>query len=401
MAGKMTPQAFVAKWKPVTGKEISVAQSHFNDLCALVDYPTPIEADPTVTHYCFEAGVVKATGGLGRADVWKKGYFAWEYKGKHGDLDKAYDQLLRYKDSLENPPLLIVCGISEIRIHTNFTNSVKKVHTITLDDLLVPEMVGLLRRAFTDPESFRVAQTPAQVTAKAAARFAELAQLYVKWGHEPHAVAHFLIRIMFCFFAEDVDLLPSCLFTRLLGVAKGKPKNFRPQLAQLFQAMVTGGMFGSDEIRQFNGELFDNADVLDADSSALAIMAEASALDWANIQPSIFGTLFERSLDPTKRAQLGAHYTGEEDILLIVEPVLMAPLRRRWAEIQAQAHALAAERDAAGGARRTRLHNDLLALLRDFRHELAAIRVLDAACGAPRGALWIMPEPTRSERRVA
>src|SRR5512135_3640565 len=130
MSGKMTPQAFVAKWKPVTGKEIAVAQSHFNDICALIDYPTPLEEDPTATHYCFEAGVVKATGGLGRADVWKKGYFAWEYKGKHGDLDKAYDQLLRYKDSLQNPPLLIVCDLAEIRIHTNFTNSVKKVERI-------------------------------------------------------------------------------------------------------------------------------------------------------------------------------------------------------------------------------------------------------------------------------
>ena len=60
------------------------------------------------------------------------------------------------------------------------------------------------------------------------------------------------------------------------------------------------------------------------------IIADIDALDWSAIKPSIFGTLFERGLDPSKRSQLGAHYTSEEDILLIVEPVLMQPLRREW-----------------------------------------------------------------------
>ena len=72
----------------------------------------------------------------------------------------------------------------------------------------------------------------------------------------------------------------------------------------------------------------------------LETLLRVSKLDWSSIEPAIFGTLFERSLDPDKRSQLGAHYTSRDDILLIVEPVLMAPVRRRWAEVKAKAQAL-------------------------------------------------------------
>ena len=73
-------------------------QEHFIDLCRLVGHPTPVEADPTGRWYTFEAGATKTPGGQGWADVWKKGYFAWEYKGKHADLDAAYRQLLQYRE---------------------------------------------------------------------------------------------------------------------------------------------------------------------------------------------------------------------------------------------------------------------------------------------------------------
>src|SRR5205807_4658132 len=100
-------------------------------------------------------------------------------------------------------------------------------------------------------------------------------------------------------------------------------------------------------------------------------LARATALDWASVEPAIFGTLFERSLDPSKRAQLGAHYTSRDDIELIVEPVLMAPLRRRWDDVRSQAEALAGQRDAASGPSRTRHEQALQRLLLDFAGEIA------------------------------
>jgi type I restriction-modification system DNA methylase subunit len=114
----------------------------------------------------------------------------------------------------------------------------------------------------------------------------------------------------------------------------------------------------------------------------MKVLARATDLDWASVEPAIFGTLFERSLDPSKRAQLGAHYTSRADIELIVEPVLMAPLRRRWEEVRPQAEDLATKRDAASGAMRTRHEQALQRLLIDFIGEIAKVRVLDAACGS-------------------
>ena len=124
----MTPAEFKRKWARYSGKETAAYQEHFNDLCALLGQPTPAAADPTGNEsFCFQKRVVKdaelfaleasdrvaeeppAEHERGFADVWKRGCFAWEYKGKKKNLDAAYQQLLRYRESLLNPPLLVVC----------------------------------------------------------------------------------------------------------------------------------------------------------------------------------------------------------------------------------------------------------------------------------------------------
>ncbi len=379
----MTPQEFVAKWQHASAKERSASQEHFIDLCRLLDHPTPMEADPEGKHFTFEAGASKQRGGQGWADVWKRGYFAWEYKGQHADLDKAYDQLLQYREALQNPPLLIVSDMSSIVIHTNFTNTVKQVTTLTLDDLLDPDRLVLLRQAFTNPDALRAKQTPEQVTQQAAGEFARLADTLRKYGDAPDKIAHFLIRLLFCLFAEDAGMLPAGLFSTLIERTRGKSAAFKQQLQQLFGAMRAGGWFGVDEIRAFDGHLFDDDSTLELDGEGMHTLARISRLDWSSIEPSIFGTLFERSLDPGKRSQLGAHYTSKEDILLIVEPVLMAPMRRRWDEVQAQASALVERRDAEDTPQKRRnRERELVDLLMGFSRELAGVRVLDAACGS-------------------
>jgi len=383
MSGPLSPQEFVAKWRKSEVKESAAAQEHFLDLCRLVGHPTPVEDDPAGERFCFEAGATKARGGQGWADVWKRGFFAWEYKGKHKDLSAAYQQLLQYRESLMNPPLLVVSDMANIVVHTNFTNTVKRVMRISLDDLLTPEGMDHLRAVFYHPESLRAPVTTEQVTQQAAAEFAHLADLLRAYGEDPQEAAHFLIRLLFCMFAEDIGLLPDDLFTQLVKGTQRRPVAFKAQLRQLFQAMSGGGWFGVSEIVFFDGRLFDDDLVLDLDTDGLDILARATALDWSSIEPSILGTLFTRSLDPSRRAQRGAHYTSRRDILLIVEPVLMAPLRRRWAEVRAQALDLARQRDEARTPQtRNKRHAELERLLGDFAQELAAIRILDAACGS-------------------
>ncbi len=382
MIATLTPQAFVAKWRNASVTERAASQSHFNDLCELIGHQKPLEADPHGEWFAFEKGASKATGGDGWADVWKRGCFAWEYKGKHANLDKAYGQLLLYSGALANPPLLIVSDMDTIRIHTHFTNTVKVMHVLTLDDLLLPEKLDLLRLAFNDPEKLRSPITTTHVTQQAAEKFATIARILRRFENQPPQVAHFLIRLLFCLFAEDVGILPDRLFTRLVTRPKQNATMFAEQLQQLFAAMATGGYFGVETIMHVDGGLFNDDATLLMDSQSLAVLAEVSRLDWAAIEPAIFGTLFQRGLDPDERAQLGAHFTSEEDILLVVEPVLMAPLRRRWAVVKAEAEAKAQKRDAAQGKARAKLAAELFALLRGFRAELAAVQVLDAACGS-------------------
>ena len=183
-----------------------------------------------------------------------------------------------------------------------------------------------LKTVFFNPEILKPQETVESVTKEAAAQFSKLAENLRRYGDDPQEIAHFLIRLLFCLFAEDIGLLPEKMFPRLLEQTRRNSKDFSEVLSQLFRAMNTGGFFGSDRILHFNGGLFDDDHVLPLDSADMDIIADIDALDWGAIKPSIFGTLFERGLDPSKRSQFGAHYTGRDDIVLIVEPVLMAPL---------------------------------------------------------------------------
>ena len=104
-------------------KERSASKEHVIDLSHLLGEPTPAEADPAGEWYCFERDARKDTGGDGWADVWKRGCFAWEYKGRRADLDAAFNQLRQYAFAWENP-LLIVSDMVRFHIRTSWTNSV-------------------------------------------------------------------------------------------------------------------------------------------------------------------------------------------------------------------------------------------------------------------------------------
>ncbi len=390
MTPALTLPTFIARWQGATLSERSAAQSHFIQLCEVLGQPQPTAADQTGSFYTFEKGVAKSGGGKGFADVWMRGHFAWEYKGKHKNLDAAYQQLLKYREDLENPPLLVVCDLNRFEVHTNYTGTAKQVYRFDLADLAgagttegstVPPL-DVLRLLFTDPARLRPQQTTAQVTEAAAAEFSKLAERLRAQGIEASSAAHFLMRLLFCLFAEDIGLLSDKLFTKLVERTRTRPEEFGRRLRQLFEAMASGGSFGSDDIPYFNGGLFANDRVLDLSSQDLTVLLHAAQLDWASIEPAIFGTLFERSLDPAKRAQLGAHYTSRDDIMLIVEPVLMAPLRQEWERIQEQAQPIIANLKAARGAQQTRYQRDLERLLIGFSTTIAGVRVLDPACGS-------------------
>ena len=379
----MTPADFITKWRASELKERSAAQEHFIDLCRLLGEPTPAEADPAGDHYCFERGAIKDSGGGGWADVWKRHCFAWEYKGKHANLDAAFDQLRQYALALENPPLLIVSDMRRFRIRTNWTNSVSETLEFELDDLMDAAVRDKLKWAMSDPERLQPGETRQTLTERAARTFAQLAQSLRNQGHEPQAVAHFVNRLVFCMFAEDVGLLPDDMFTRMLRHARRQPEQFAALARKLFGAMSTGGQVGFEDVEWFNGGLFEDDAALPMDEAQIATTLKAAALDWSSIDPSILGTLFERGLDPGKRSQLGAHYTDRDKIMRIVDPVVVDPWLAEWEAAKAHiSTSLQRANKAKSRGAATRHRKQAERTLGAFLERLREFTVLDPACGS-------------------
>lgn len=362
----MTPEEFINKWKDSKLSEKAGAQPYFLDLCELLGVEKPHDPD----NYCFERGAKKAGGGDGWADVWKRGFFGWENK-RPGQLKTALKQLTDYAPDLENPNLLVVSDRLRIEIHTNFPDYPDETRTILLEDIGKKENLDILKWVFTDPIRLRPLKSRKAITEEAAGQFADIAKAMRDRDIKAGCVAHFLIQCLFCMFAEDEGLLPNNVFTNLLKNAGKNTELAAKKLTHLFTAMRKGGDYGDYDIDHFNGGLFKIIDVPPLEKSDLAALATASERDWRAIEPAIFGTLFERGLNPSKRSQLGAHYTDVETIKLLIDPVITRPLTAEWE---------AAKLDIAADKTKTRKHAKNR--FHGFLERLRNFRVLDPACGS-------------------
>ena len=161
------------------------------------------------------------------------------------------------------------------------------------------------------------------------------------------------------------------------------PHEFAAMASELFGKMATGGRVGFEKVDWFNGGLFDDDAALPLKKPEIETTLEAAALDWSEIDPSILGTLFERGLDPAKRAQLGAHYTDRDKIMQIVDPVVVRPLLKEWEAARAEIALLLERADVAGSqGQKTRLRGRAEQQLRAFLDRLRDFTVLDPACGS-------------------
>jgi len=374
----LSPQDFIAKWGPGGPahllNEEQGAQSHFLDLCEVLVVPKPGTADG----YRFEEKGKVIGGRTGYADVFKRGHFAWENKAPGKNLDVALRQLLTYSLALENPPILVVCDRLTVRIHTQFNGHPSETHIVRLDQFDQPEKLTLLRRLWTDPESFRPKKTTRDITEAAARSFATLAEQLRKRGNDPEEVAHFLTQCLFCFFAEDVGLLPGRMFERLVNNKHLTTGVLTTGLAELFEKMRDGGLYGPDHIPWFNGGLFQKIAVPKLEVLDVTELRNAAGLNWSAIDVSIFGTLFERGLDPNKRSQLGAHYTDPATIMRIVEPVVVRPLLAAWDETAAGVRTAMTK----SVKRNDKHHRAAQAQFVGWLQRLEGWRVLDPACGS-------------------
>ena len=365
-AGAMTPQQFIDKWRNTRFGEKQASQLWFNDLLQLVGHPDPVEYGDR-ENFTFEKAV---PGGF--ADAYKQGHFGWEFKRSYRQLQGAFDQLLRYQVYLQTPPLLVVSAFSLIRIQTNFPGKETVVHDIPIAELIYPEQFNKLRNIFFAPQEFDPGRTMEEVTQDTARLFAKIAKYMEVEKVDDERLARYLNQLALCLYAENTDLLPESVFTRITKRYSDDSTRFNMRVRDLFAQMSGGGAFGIDEIPYFNGDLFDGAEPLELNDDALLQLSHATDENWRNIEPSIFGTLFERALDAAKRSSYGTHYTSADDIMLVIEPVLMKPLRREWNAAKSNADALLTDGETAAA----------FAAMNAFRERLTNVTVLDPACGS-------------------
>jgi type II restriction/modification system DNA methylase subunit YeeA len=276
--------------------------------------------------------------------------------------------------------------MERIELHTNWTNTVQEVHTLALPELADARLRQKLKWAFSesDVNELKPGKTREALTKEVAEEFVRLAQNLRDRGHDPEKVAHFVNRMVFCMFAEDVDLLPDRLFKRMLEASLDEPESFAENAQKLFAAMARkDGRLDFRRIEWFNGGIFDDDAALPLTKADIKVALAAAGRNWSNIDPSIMGTLFERGLDPGKRSQLGAHYTDPDKIMLIVNPVIVEPLTREWESAKPEiADLLTRSKKHHHAATKTALYNQARNAYQRCIERLASFRVLDPACGS-------------------
>jgi hypothetical protein len=421
----MSPEAFISRWSGASGSELANAQSFTRELCELlgVPPPDPAQADTRDNAYVFERRILFRHGdgatSEGRADCYRRGAFVLEAKKiKLGPATGGFsDAMLRARSQAESyaralpaaegrPPFLMVVDVGHvIELYAEFSRSGAtyipfpdpRSHRIRITDLADAAVRERLAAVWLDPLSLDPARIAGKVTREISDQLAGVAKSLEQAGHAPELAAAFLSRCLFCFFAEDVGLLPRDSFTDLLEsfvapvgaglpataasesrasplLQEGAPEQFIPLLTALWREMDVGGfsVVLRRNLLRFNGKLFKQPVVLPLNRDQIGLLVKAGRKDWTLVEPAIFGTLLERALNPAERHSLGAHYTPRAYVERLVLPTVIEPLRGEWANAQAAAVLLANEGKLEDARR------EVLA----FHHRLCQVRVLDPACGS-------------------
>ncbi len=401
-------------WAGTNVNERAAFQTWMLRFCEALGVATP---DPPTDAYRFELPV-QAMDREGREstnfiDCWKSGHFAIEAKASGDDrrndslLRKAFGQVRNYVAYVSGdvPPYLMVLDVPRTLIvwdrwsgaYGDFAAG-RRIALNTLHERA--EDIQLLYDIFVDP-SVRDPRGKAQeVTREIAAGLAELAAELESRGLDTERVARFLMRCVFSCFAEDVGLLPENLFRRTLETARSSGDHERLTLAltSLWKTMDSGGMFGAELLHRFNGHFFKTVEALPLAARDVDLLIDAAKHDWSRVEPSIFGTLLVRALDPEERHRLGAEYTPRAYIERLVEPTVIEPIRERWTAVQAAA--LQLEEAEEKKNRKKKDYSAAVKEVRDFHDWIRGLSFLDPACGSGNFLYVTMAAVKRIEHEV-
>lgn len=311
----------------------------------------------------FEEPVKKLNNQQGFIDLFWKGTLLVEHKSKGKNLDAAFEQATDYFHGIkehELPKYVLVSDFEEFRL---YDLDERKEYDFHISDFhknikLFGFIAGYQKRSFKEEDAVNIA---------AAELMGKLHDQLEESGYTGHALEMYLVRLLFCLFADDTGIFEKDTFKELIEVKSGEDgSNLSGLLAQFFQVLNTpreNRMSSLDEhlatFPYVNGKLFEEFLPIPAFNSKMReILLQCSALNWGKISPAIFGSMFQSVMDPVERRNLGAHYTSEKNILKLIKPLFLDELREEFEKLKGNKNKL-----------------------REFHQRLGKLKFLDPACG--------------------
>ena len=352
---------FADRWQ-AAAYEKGETQSFYNDFFDVFGVQRR-----TVARY--EQHVAKLDNRSGYIDLFWPGVLIVEQKSAGRDLNKAYEQAGEYFDVLsenERPRYILVSDFQLFILHDLDEREEVSFHLADLPSHVEAFgfILGQQSRVFRD-------QDPANI--QASELVGRLHDMLDKAGYRGHDLERFLVRVVFCLFADDTGIFePRDIFYDFIAERTSEDgADLGPWMAQLFQVLDTPEHERTaaldEDLNRFpyvNGALFEGMLRIPSFNSAMRqALLDACLFDWSNISPAIFGALFQSVMDPQERRAQGAHYTTEKNIMKVIEPLFLDDLRSEFEQLKSR-------KDTRRGA-----------ALRRFLEKLARMRFFDPACG--------------------
>lgn len=311
----------------------------------------------------FEHKVKKLNDADGYIDLLWKGVILIEMKSRGKNLDKAFEQAKEYSQGLkvnELPKYILVSDFENFRL---FDTEEQTTHEFKLKDFIKNVnhfgfISGYQKKTYKE-------QDPANV--KAAELMGKLHDSLKTIGYEGHPLEVYLVRILFCLFAEDTTIFTKQQFQDFIEERTNEDgSDLAAKLQELFQVLNTPKLKRfknlDEQLNDFpyvNGKLFEETlPVASFNKQMRQSLLECCYLDWSKISPAIFGSMFQSVMNPIERRNLGAHYTSEKNILKVIKPLFLDGL---WAEFE--------------------VAKSSKAKLQELHKKLGSLKFLDPACG--------------------
>lgn len=367
--------AFVHEWKDET-REKAESQTFWNEFLEIFGIKRRRVA-------IFEKAVQKHNLNTGAIDLFWRGVLLVEQKSRGQSLDKASSQAFEYLENLDEnevPELVLLSDFEKFRLYNLETDEEVEFFLAKLPDMihLFGAISGYQKREYKE-------QDP--VNLKVAMKLGELHDALLESGYEGQKLEVFLVRLVYCLFADDTGIfLPRSSFQFLLDEKTAEDgSNLGAMLSQLFQVLDTPEAARQttldEDLKGFphvNGALFrERFDLPFFDRNMRRLVIEACGFDWAKVSPAIFGSLFQSVMDKEKRRNLGAHYTSEKNILKVIHGLFLDELLEEFEAVK-----------------------NNLNKLRAFHDKLAGMRFFDPACGSGNFLVITYREMRRLELEV-